>query len=181
MTLLGDHVITSSLLYRVLISDTAIYLLHSQLSQHVGYKDQYHSIMIEGEDLLLCPTCGTQFDILAESPPSGYCRICDVSNQHGHHEENIDSWYQDPRQYIPATGQAWTSLKAEAGKHETKWKQDEQDKRVWSIWAEPKVCGYVSDRGGRGVEYAWKKDWASEDWALPCIAASWPIPLPLEQ
>ncbi|CAD0024683.1 unnamed protein product, partial [Aureobasidium pullulans] len=79
-------------------------------------------IMIEGEDLLLCPTCGTHFDILAESPPSGYCRICD-----------------DPRQYIPATGQAWTSLKAEAGKHETKWKQDEQDKRIWSIWAEPKL------------------------------------------
>jgi hypothetical protein len=47
---------------------------------------------------------------------------------------------KDPRQYIPATGQAWTSLKAEAGKHETKWKQDEHDKRIWSIWAEPKVC-----------------------------------------
>ncbi|THX72259.1 metallo-beta-lactamase family protein [Aureobasidium pullulans] len=78
--------------------------------------------MIEGEDLLLCPTCGTQFDVLADNPPSGYCRICD-----------------DPRQYIPATGQAWTSLKAEAGKHETKWKQDEKDKRVWSIWAEPKL------------------------------------------
>ncbi|TIA70128.1 Zinc/iron permease [Aureobasidium pullulans] len=106
ITFATNHVITSSLLYRVLISDTAIYLLHSQLSQHVGYKDQYHSIMIEGEDLLLCPTCGTQFDILAESPPSGYCRICD-----------------DPRQYIPATGQAWTSLKAEAGKHETKSNQ----------------------------------------------------------
>ncbi|TIA61712.1 hypothetical protein D6C76_10114 [Aureobasidium pullulans] len=120
--------------------------------------------MIEGEDLLLCPTCGTQFDILAESPPSGYCRICD-----------------DPRQYIPATGQAWTSLKAEAGKHETKWKQDEQDKRIWSIWAEPKVCGYFLSNRERGVEYAWKIEWASAGWALPCIAASWPIPLPLEQ
>lgn len=52
--------------------------------------------MIEGEDLLLCPTCGTQFDVPADNPPSGYCRICDVSsqlsqNQHEHHEENIDS------------------------------------------------------------------------------------------
>ncbi|KEQ91625.1 hypothetical protein AUEXF2481DRAFT_32806, partial [Aureobasidium subglaciale EXF-2481] len=77
--------------------------------------------MLEGADLLLCPTCGTQFDTPADNPPSGHCRICD-----------------DPRQYIPATGQAWTSLKAEAGKHETKWKQDEHDKRIWSIWAEPK-------------------------------------------
>jgi len=78
--------------------------------------------MIEGEDLLLCPTCGTQFDTPASNPPTDYCRICN-----------------DPRQYIPATGQAWTSLKAEAGKHETKWKQDEHDKRIWSIWAEPKL------------------------------------------
>jgi len=78
--------------------------------------------MIEGEDLLLCPTCGTQFDTPASNPPADYCRICN-----------------DPRQYIPATGQAWTSLKAEAGKHETKWKQDEHDKRIWSIWAEPKL------------------------------------------
>lgn len=36
--------------------------------------------MIEGEDLLLCPTCGTQFDTPASDPLSGYCRICDVSN-----------------------------------------------------------------------------------------------------
>ncbi|KAI5247243.1 metallo-beta-lactamase family protein [Aureobasidium subglaciale] len=78
--------------------------------------------MLEGEDLLLCPTCGTQFDTPADNPASGYCRICD-----------------DPRQYIPATGQVWTSLKAEAGKHETKWKQDEHDTRIWSIWAEPKL------------------------------------------
>lgn len=28
MTLLGDHVITSSLLYRVLIADTVLYLPH---------------------------------------------------------------------------------------------------------------------------------------------------------
>ncbi|KAI4831926.1 hypothetical protein E4T44_09481 [Aureobasidium sp. EXF-8845] len=78
--------------------------------------------MIEGEDLLLCPTCGTQFDTPASNPPTDYCIICN-----------------DPRQYIPASGQAWTSLKAEAGKHETKWKQDEHDKRIWSIWAEPKL------------------------------------------
>jgi rubrerythrin len=36
--------------------------------------------MIEGEDLLLCPTCGTQFDTPASDPPSGYCRICDVND-----------------------------------------------------------------------------------------------------
>lgn len=50
------------------------------------------------QDLLICPACGTQFDQPASNPlPS--CRICD-----------------DPRQYIPPTGQRWTSLRQELGK-----------------------------------------------------------------
>jgi hypothetical protein len=96
--------------------------------------------MIEGEDLLLCPTCGTQFDTSASDPPSGYCRICDVSNPRSSAVHSLHT-PKDPRQYIPASGQTWTSLKAEAGKHETKWKQDEHDPRIWSIWAEPKARG----------------------------------------
>jgi hypothetical protein len=100
--------------------------------------------MIEGEDLLLCPTCGTQFDTPASDPPSDYCRICNVRPWNylvsTLEFELLTQSTKDPRQYIPATGQAWTSLKAEAGKHETKWKQDEHDKRIWSIWTEPKVC-----------------------------------------
>jgi hypothetical protein len=103
--------------------------------------------MIEGEDLLLCLTCGTQFDTPASDPPTGYCRICNVSDHTliSSHTQSFELCVaynrikKDPRQYIPATGQAWTSLKAEAGKHETKWKQDEYDGRIWSIWAEPKV------------------------------------------
>ncbi|KAJ9603228.1 hypothetical protein H2200_012523 [Cladophialophora chaetospira] len=46
-------------------------------------------------DLLMCHTCGTQFDLPSDQPPSG-CRICD-----------------DPRQWIPPSGQKWTSLGAE--------------------------------------------------------------------
>ncbi|PWY88528.1 metallo-beta-lactamase family protein [Aspergillus heteromorphus CBS 117.55] len=42
-------------------------------------------------DLIICSTCGTQFS--TPSPPPN-CKICD-----------------DPRQYIPPTGQTWTTLR----------------------------------------------------------------------
>ena len=40
---------------------------------------------------------------------------------------------------MPATGQAWTSLRRERGKHENGWKQDPHDDRIWSLYADPKV------------------------------------------
>ncbi|RAH87076.1 hypothetical protein BO86DRAFT_352329 [Aspergillus japonicus CBS 114.51] len=43
-------------------------------------------------DLIICATCGTQFP--TTSPPPN-CKICD-----------------DPRQFIPPTGQSWTTLRA---------------------------------------------------------------------
>ncbi|PYI30726.1 putative metallo-beta-lactamase domain protein [Aspergillus indologenus CBS 114.80] len=43
-------------------------------------------------DLIICATCGTQFP--TTSPPP-HCKICD-----------------DPRQFIPPTGQSWTTLRA---------------------------------------------------------------------
>ncbi|KAL3479895.1 beta-lactamase-like protein [Aspergillus californicus] len=47
-------------------------------------------------DLLICSTCGTQFSIpSSHSQLLPSCAICD-----------------DPRQYVPATGQSWTTLRA---------------------------------------------------------------------
>ncbi|KAB8229611.1 metallo-beta-lactamase family protein [Aspergillus alliaceus] len=43
-------------------------------------------------DLLICSTCGVQYDVSAGLTS---CKICD-----------------DPRQYVPPTGQSWTSLRS---------------------------------------------------------------------
>jgi len=43
-------------------------------------------------DLLICSTCGVQYDVSAGLKS---CKICD-----------------DPRQYVPPTGQSWTSLRS---------------------------------------------------------------------
>jgi GNAT superfamily N-acetyltransferase len=48
------------------------------------------------EELAICATCGTQFDRLAPEK----CPIC-----------------RDPRQYVPATGQAWTTMAELRGAH----------------------------------------------------------------
>lgn len=75
-----------------------------------------------GEELLICNTCGTQFDVPYCSPLKN-CRICD-----------------DPRQYVPSGGQVWTSLAKLKGRHENHFEQDPTDKRIWFITTEPK-CG----------------------------------------
>ncbi|KAL1631557.1 hypothetical protein SLS54_000319 [Diplodia seriata] len=65
--------------------------------------------MVDAEDLLICHTCGTQFD--------------------------------DPRQFVPPTGQKWTSMaELRRGKYENKWEQDAEEKGMWSIWTEPKFA-----------------------------------------
>jgi len=72
-------------------------------------------------DLLICTACGTQFSETRESGKKA-CRICD-----------------DPRQFVPPTGQSFTTLREmREGNYENKWKQDEVDKRVSSVWTEPK-------------------------------------------
>lgn len=78
---------------------------------------------LKTENLLVCAACGTQFDI--EDPKLlTRCRICD-----------------DPRQFVPPTGQAFTTLaKLKAAGHKNKWRQFEDDDRFWSIWTEPKVA-----------------------------------------
>ncbi|HEX3348078.1 MAG TPA: MBL fold metallo-hydrolase [Acetobacteraceae bacterium] len=54
----------------------------------------------------ICVTCGTQFPH-TDVPPSS-CPICD-----------------DERQYVPASGQRWTTLEAMRGSHFTTWRQHE--------------------------------------------------------
>ncbi|KAK4498773.1 hypothetical protein PRZ48_009283 [Zasmidium cellare] len=76
--------------------------------------------MQTSEDLLICTACGTQFDIPASNPPKG-CRICD-----------------DPRQFVPPTGQTWTSLAQMRGKYHNVFTPDAVDKRMTSITTEPK-------------------------------------------
>ncbi|OCK83848.1 hypothetical protein K432DRAFT_346306 [Lepidopterella palustris CBS 459.81] len=78
--------------------------------------------MGDGSDLLICETCGTQFDVPFSSPLKS-CRICD-----------------DPRQFVPSSGQAWTSLAKLKEKHENHFEQDSVDSRIWFITTNPK-CG----------------------------------------
>ncbi|MCJ1287372.1 hypothetical protein MMC26_006721 [Xylographa opegraphella] len=78
-------------------------------------------------DLLICTACGTQFGVDRDSKKAA-CRICDSA-----------LCIQDPRQFVPPTGQSFTTLKEmREGAFENKWQQDEIDHRVHSVWTEPK-------------------------------------------
>ncbi|TLD25930.1 hypothetical protein E2P81_ATG09587 [Venturia nashicola] len=47
---------------------------------------------------------------------------------------------QDPRQYVPPTGQAWTSLsKLRESGFKNVWKRDEVDEMIWFVTSEPKI------------------------------------------
>jgi len=73
-------------------------------------------------DLAMCVTCGTQFDAPLSNPPNG-CKICD-----------------DPRQYVPPTGQAWTSLsKLRDSGFKNVWARDEVDENILFVTSEPKI------------------------------------------
>ncbi|KAF2498257.1 hypothetical protein BU16DRAFT_579416 [Lophium mytilinum] len=80
--------------------------------------------VVDGQDLLICNTCGTQFDVSLQSgSPLKSCRIC-----------------EDPRQYVPPGGQVWTTLGQLKGKHENFLEQDPTDEKILFITTEPK-CG----------------------------------------
>jgi len=81
------------------------------------------SLVSETDNLLICTACGTQFDV-EDRELLTRCRICD-----------------DPRQFVPPTGQAFTTLaELKKGGYENRWKQIDGDDRFWSIWTEPKVA-----------------------------------------
>lgn len=78
--------------------------------------------MTGSEDLLICATCGTQFDDPADQPLDA-CRICD-----------------DPRQYVAPGGYSWTSLGEMRGNYSNKWKLVDGEEHMYSIWTEPKFA-----------------------------------------
>ncbi|KAF2456414.1 beta-lactamase-like protein [Lineolata rhizophorae] len=77
--------------------------------------------MVQAEDLIICATCGTQFDLKITEPPKS-CRICD-----------------DPRQFVPPEGQSWTSIPKIRETAKNSFVQDKVDKRVTFIFSEPKT------------------------------------------
>ena len=80
-------------------------------------------MVLQTDNLLICSACGTQFDVEDRSLLLR-CRICD-----------------DPRQYVPPSGQKFTTLSAlKASGHKNKWQAFHNDDRFWSIWTEPKVA-----------------------------------------
>lgn len=95
--------------------------------------------MTDADNLLVCHTCGTQFDIPASKPLSN-CRICDVCALYFSSVlPKMFTSVKDPRQFVPPTGQKWTSMAELRGKYENKWQQDPEEKGMWSIWTVPKV------------------------------------------
>ena len=70
-------------------------------------------------DLAICFTCGTQFSSPLSSPPPN-CPICD-----------------DPRQYVPPTGQAWTSLNNESSSQKNEFTTNKDDPRIHYITTTP--------------------------------------------
>ena len=76
--------------------------------------------MVSSVDLPICTACGTQFDDTTVKN----CHICD-----------------DPRQFIPISGQSFTSLsKLRAQSYSNKFKPFDSDNRFISIWTEPKLA-----------------------------------------
>lgn len=66
--------------------------------------------------LFMCATCGTQYP---ESPePPGRCPIC-----------------EDERQWVPESGQEWTTREALAKHHEVIW--EEEEKGLYSLTVDP--------------------------------------------
>lgn len=74
-------------------------------------------------DLAICVTCGTQYDVPLSSPPSS-CRICD-----------------DPRQYVPASGQSWSSLNKEKHTQKNVFETDQHNSNIHFISTKPKSEG----------------------------------------
>ena len=70
--------------------------------------------------LPICTACGTQYS--AHAPPPS-CKIC-----------------LDPRQFVPPTGQSWTTLPSLLSTYKNTFSQDPISPRIWSIHTEPKFA-----------------------------------------
>lgn len=81
------------------------------------------SMVAKTDELLICTACGTQFDV-DDRALLQRCRICD-----------------DPRQFVPPTGQAFTTLAAlKAAGHKNEWKALDPDEKLWQIRSEPQIA-----------------------------------------
>jgi hypothetical protein len=95
------------------------------------------------DDLLICCACGAEYDVTEEEGKES-CRICDVhlflpfSPRKARPASLTRN--KDPRQYVPQSGQKFTTLKKlrEEG-HKNVFERTEKDDKVWEIWTEPKV------------------------------------------
>lgn len=72
------------------------------------------------DSLLICCACGAQYEVDASANKVS-CKICD-----------------DPRQYVPPSGQVFTNAKDLRCKHENKIEPCRFDSNVFEIWTEPK-------------------------------------------
>lgn len=96
-------------------------------------------------DLPICVACGSQYDAPNGGTPFN-CKICDV--RHAQSALNTATWPaadergQDPRQFVPPTGQQWTTLNSmlREHKHLNKSETSPYNPNIWFIWTEPKVC-----------------------------------------
>ena len=75
--------------------------------------------MSSPSSLPICTACGSQFNI---SDPKD-CKIC-----------------LDPRQFVPPSGQSWTTLSRLRGTHTNTIERDNIDDRIWSIYTIPKFA-----------------------------------------
>ena len=93
--------------------------------------------MVNSRDLAICVTCGMQYDQPLDEPPEN-CKICDVIRSSWKRIHKDWQWArQDPRQYVPATGQSWTSLNRLESQHfHNIWTQNKHDSRIFSIQSE---------------------------------------------
>jgi len=90
------------------------------------------------DHLAICVTCGTQYDEPFADPPKG-CKICDVRGTSSR-TSTLTKSRQDPRQYVPPTGQQWTSLaKLKTQGFKNVWTQDAVDERVSFIQSLPEA------------------------------------------
>lgn len=87
---------------------------------HTGTNQK--GVLNTSNDLLICRACGTQYQV-TEQEGLKSCRICD-----------------DPRQYVPASGQSFTTMGKlqQSSEYNLVFKQEE-DPKVWSIRVEPNV------------------------------------------
>ncbi|KAM0709174.1 hypothetical protein Q7P35_003210 [Cladosporium inversicolor] len=115
----------------------------------------------DNPDLLVCVACGTEFDQPADKPLDN-CVICDVrsidttlsnlaitaqthlpQDRAEHHQLTSQTKPQDPRQYVPPTGQSWTSrsqLASNNKKYTNTRSQIDSNPNFYSLITTPKFA-----------------------------------------